>query len=75
VRDISGNVLDGVFNFSGYAEREYDLHVRYQVGDFSEPKDKHKIAFSDSVKLVPGKEPATVHLVLTKTILATDKLH
>lgn len=65
----------GIFEFTGYAERSYDLHVRYWIDDLSEPGDsgQKRIALSEHVKLTPGADPATVKLVLTRVLLADDE--
>jgi hypothetical protein len=63
---------NGIVEFAGYVERAYDLNVRYWVDDPGGPvpHDQERIARSDVVHLLPGKEPASVRLVLTRTLLA-----
>lgn len=64
----------GIIDFTGYAEREYDLNVRFWVDELggAVPRDQQKIARSEVVRLRPGKGPASVKLVLTKTLLADE---
>lgn len=65
---------NGIIDFTGAAERYYDLHVRYWIDDAGGPVpgDEKKIARSEVVRLSPGKEPASVKLVLTRTLLAVE---
>jgi len=65
---------NGIAEFTGYADREYDLHVRYWIDDLGGPvpHDQQRIARSDKVRLPPGNEPATVRLVLNRTLLSDE---
>jgi hypothetical protein len=64
----------GIVEFRGYAERTYNLRVRYWIDDPGGPVpyDQQRVAYSETVRLDPGRDPATVKLVLTKTMLAVD---
>jgi hypothetical protein len=74
LRDQPGATHNGIVEFTGYAEREYDLHVRYWIDDLGGPvpHDQQRIARSDKVRLPPGDKPATVRIVLTKTLLSDE---
>jgi len=82
VKDVGGlSIKDqpaarhgGIFEFMGYAEREYELHALYWIDDLGGPipHDQQRIARSERVSLPPGKQPVTVRLVLTKTLLRDD---
>lgn len=65
---------NGIIEVIGYAERAYDLSVRFWVDDLGGPvpHDKQRIARSEVVHLPPGKAPALVKLVLTRTLLADE---
>jgi hypothetical protein len=74
-RDHPAESHKGIVEFSGYAEREYRLRVRFWIDGLGGPvpHDRQRIALSDEFRLAPGKEPATVRLVLTKTLLAGEE--
>jgi hypothetical protein len=74
LRGQPGATHNGIVEFTGYAEREYNLHVRYWIDDLGGPvpHDQQRIARSDKVQLRPGKEPATVRIVLTRTLLSDE---
>src|SRR5262249_8818299 len=74
LRDRPGAKHDGVVEFTGYAEREYDLHALYWIDDLggSIPHDQQRIARSEKILLPPGKQAASVRLVLTRTILRDE---
>jgi hypothetical protein len=74
LRDRPGAKHGGVVEFTGYAEREYELHALYWIDDLggSIPHDQQRIARSEKVLLPPGKQPATVRLVLTRTLLRDE---
>ncbi len=60
---------------SGYEERTYKFHARYWVDDLGGPvpHDRQRIALTDTVQLVPGKGSATVRLVLSRRMLASEE--
>src|SRR5262249_33619386 len=70
VKNIGGSIVagqpaamhDGTLEFSGYAERQYDLHARFWIDDLGGdvPHDLQRIARSERVHLGPGSAPATV---------------
>jgi hypothetical protein len=70
----SAKAPNGIIEFTGYAERMYDLHVRYWIDDLGGPvpHDQQRIARSDRVQLMPGKDAATVKLVLTRKLLSDE---
>ncbi len=74
LRDRPGATHSGIVEFTGYAERGYDLHVRYWIDDLGGPvpHDQQRIARSDKVRLPPGDKPATVRIVLTRTLLSDE---
>ena len=57
----------------GYAEFEYNLSARYRIDDGGPaPYNQRRVARSGSVRVLPGKEPAYVQLVLTQTSLVDE---
>lgn len=82
IRNVGGFVPDappglhrGMVTFTGYAERQYNLNVRYWIDDLGGPvpHEKQRIARSPIVRVPPGKAPASVKLILTATLLAVDE--
>jgi hypothetical protein len=74
LRDQPGAKHNGIVEFTGYAQREYDLHVRYWIDDLGGPvpHDQQRIARSDKLRLLPGDKPAAVRIVLTRTLLSDE---
>lgn len=74
LRNQPGTKHGGVVEFTGYAEREYALHALYWIDDLggSVPHDQQRVARSDNVLLPAGKQPGTVRLVLTRTLLRDE---
>jgi hypothetical protein len=75
LRGQPGPYHGGVVEFTGWAERVYELQVRYWIDDLGGPvpHGRRRIALSNRVKLMPGTGPATVKLVLTRTLLADEE--
>ena len=74
LRNQPGATHNGIVEFTAYVEREYDLHVRYWIDDLGGPvpHDQQRIARSDKVRLPTGDNPATVRIVLTRTLLSIE---
>jgi hypothetical protein len=82
IKNVGGSTPDsppaphnGIVDFTGYAERYYDLNVTYWIDDLGGPVpyDQRRIARSQVVRLPRAKEPASVNLVLTRTLLAGEE--
>lgn len=73
--DEPGKLHRGVVRFTAFAERTYDLNARYWVDDLGGrvPFDQLRIARSKRVRLEPGVGPATIRLVLDRTLLAVEE--
>jgi hypothetical protein len=73
-RDEPAATHNGIVEFTGYVEREYELSVRYWIDDLGGqvPHDQQRIARSEKVRLPPGRGPVTVRIVLTRTLLGDE---
>ena len=74
LRNRPAQAHNGIIELSCFAERTYDLHVRYWIDDLGGPvpHDQQRIARSEQVRLGPGTGPATIKLVLTRTLMSDE---